>query len=156
MESNKTTKEEDNKELKESNNKKALIIGIIVVLIIALAFAFKMFNTSPEEIPVAEEPVQEELIVEEEIIVVDTIVETPVVEEANKNFAVIGGSFKEEAKANKFNEKLQNNGFDSKISLTKNNFYCVSYSMFETKRDAINYLRTKRNEGVKVWILYIQ
>ena len=84
------------------------------------------------------------------------IVEETIVEEPIKNYAVIGGSFKEESNANKFNEKLQNKGFNSKISLTRNNYYCVSYSSFEKEQDAISYLREKRSEEIKVWILFIQ
>ena len=158
--SKETQNSKEDGKLEETKSKKGLIIAIIAIIIIALVsfYVLKIYNTPP---PVVQEPVQEEIIVEEEIIVVDTIVETPVIEEPIvvepiKNFAVIGGSFKEESNANKFNEKLENNGFDSKISLTYNNYYCVSYSFFEKKEDAINYLREKRSEGVKVWLLFVE
>ncbi len=71
----------------------------------------------------------------------------------HKYFLVVA-SFKNQANAEKMKSKLISEGYDSKIILSKNHFYRVSYKGFVNKKEAFNELKRARSteERKDVWL----
>ena len=68
-------------------------------------------------------------------------------------YHLIAGAFVEESNAKKFNNSLINLNFDSKILVSDNGFYRVSYFSFNTKEEALIELEKIKRNNKSAWIL---
>jgi len=78
----------------------------------------------------------------------------PIVKKAIHKYFLIVASFKNQANAEKMKSKLLNEGYDSQIINSKNNFYRVSYKGFANKKEAFDALKLARSieERKDVWL----
>lgn len=69
-------------------------------------------------------------------------------------YFLIAASFKKQSNAEKMKSNLVNNGYDSQIIISKNQFFRVSYRGFSAKKEAFKELKIARStEGRKdVWL----
>lgn len=77
-----------------------------------------------------------------------------VVKKVINKYFLITASFKNQSNAKKMKSKLQKEGYDSQIILSKNNFYRVSYKGFSNKKEAFKELKMARSteERKDVWL----
>lgn len=77
-----------------------------------------------------------------------------IVKKAVNKYFLITASFKNQSNAKKMKSKLQKEGYDSQIILSKNNFYRVSYKGFSKRNEAYNGLKQARSsKGTEdVWL----
>ncbi|MRT93885.1 SPOR domain-containing protein [Ancylomarina sp. 16SWW S1-10-2] len=85
---------------------------------------------------------------------VEKVVPKVVVKKAINKYFLIKASFKNQSNAKRMKSKLQEEGFDSEIMLSNNNFYRVSYQGFSKRDVAFNELKQARaNQGTEdVWL----
>ncbi len=143
------------------NSKNALIIVAAIVVVVggfvAASFIFGWFGLGKSQKTeiVINEPAP---VVDSAMLVADTLPEPEIVEEApveqvEKRFFIIAGSFKVPSNAERFNQKLIAEGYQSQIVIRKNGFHTVSYDQFETKQEALQAYRKYRQTNDQVWIL---
>ncbi|MFH2142115.1 MAG: PQQ-binding-like beta-propeller repeat protein [Bacteroidota bacterium] len=73
----------------------------------------------------------------------------------NSHYHIIAGSFTIKENADKYFNKLKNDGFNASIQGPKNNFYFVAYISCNSISDAKNHLNQKyKKENQDAWILY--
>lgn len=109
----------------------------------------------PQPLPVVEAPVAVKDTVEpvpaEEEQVVEEV--KPVRNEI-QNYFLIAGCFEYKENADKLCEKLQRQGYDSKIITYFENLYLVSYNGFPTRKEGLEALKEIRKEPgkEKTWL----
>jgi len=109
----------------------------------------------PQPLPVVEAPVAVKDTVEpapaEEELVVEEV--KPVRNEI-QNYFLIAGCFEYKENADKLCEKLQRQGYDSKIITYFENLYLVSYNGFPTRKEGLEALKEIRKEPgkEKTWL----
>lgn len=109
----------------------------------------------PQPLPVAEAPVAVKDTVDdsqdEDVLVVEDV--KPVRNEI-QNYFLIAGCFEYKENADKLCEKLQRQGYDSKIITYFENLYLVSYNGFETRKEGLAALKEIRQEPgkEKTWL----
>lgn len=119
------------------------------IWILAALFALLVScKEKPEPLPVVEAPVavKEEPEPEEEVPAVQEV--KPVKNEI-QNYFLIAGCFEYKENADKLCEKLQRQGYDSKIITYFENLYLVSYNGFPTRREGLAALKEIRKEAGK-------
>ncbi|MDL2231229.1 SPOR domain-containing protein [Porphyromonadaceae bacterium OttesenSCG-928-L07] len=101
----------------------------------------------PKPVPAAvKEPVKKAPVVEE--------VKTPVRNKIQNHF-LIAGCFEYKENADRLSEKLQQEGYDSRIIPYFENLYLVSYDGFSTKQEALNALKEiSKEKGKEVTWVY--
>lgn len=109
----------------------------------------------PQPLPVVEAPVAvkdtvEPALAEEELVVEEV---KPVRNEI-QNYFLIAGCFEYKENADKLCEKLQRQGYDSKIITYFENLYLVSYNGFPTRKEGLEALKEIRKEPgkEKTWL----
>lgn len=126
------------------------------IWILATCFGLLMScKEKPQPLPVVEAPV----------VVKDTVEPAPVVEEQMieeikpvkneiQNYFLIAGCFEYKENADKLCEKLQRQGYDSKIITYFENLYLVSYNGFPTRKEGLAALKKIRQEAdkEKTWL----
>jgi len=77
-----------------------------------------------------------------------------ITKKAIHKYFLVAASFKNKANAEKMKSKLLSEGYDSKIILSNNHFYRVSYKGFVNKKEAFNELKRARSteERKDVWL----
>ena len=77
-----------------------------------------------------------------------------IVKKAINKYFLIAASFKNQSNAKKMKSKLQKEGYDSQIILSKSNFYRVSYKGFSKRNVAFKELKLARSsQGTEdVWL----
>lgn len=101
---------------------------------------------------VAQDTITKDTIIEEPTVIDEpTVIEEPATEEPK--FYLIGGSFKVVSNAERFNQKLIDEGYNSTIIVRNNGFNCVSYNGFMTWEEALAAWRDLKNANQQVWIL---
>lgn len=77
-----------------------------------------------------------------------------VVKKAIDKYFLITASFKNQSNAEKMKSKLQEEGYDSQIILSKHNYYRVSYKGFSKRNEAFKALKLARSsQGTEdVWL----
>ncbi len=109
----------------------------------------------PQPLPVVEAPIAVKDTVEpvpaEEEQVVEEV--KPVRNEI-QNYFLIAGCFEYKENADKLCEKLQRQGYDSKIITYFENLYLVSYNGFPTRKEGLEALKEIRKEPgkEKTWL----
>ena len=85
---------------------------------------------------------------------VKKVVPKEVVKKAINKYFLISASFKNKAYAERLQAKLQKEGYDSQIILSKNQFYRVSYKGFSDRSKAFKELKIARStQGQEnVWL----
>lgn len=154
-------------EAKKSKKKTVLIlIGVVVALIIVFGVLnrenFKEYFGKKE---VVSEPVVVEEVVDtvatnhiepvEEVIVeeVEEVVEEP--DYLSFQHHVIGGSFQNEVYANEFIEYLQEQGYpNARIVASTGGFHMVCFNSYETKREAVNEMKSFMDGGTQAWYMF--
>ena len=124
------------------------------------SFAWNTYNENQYQQQLLAEQQQQETVnkkIQEATFVIDNPLPTitlNVTKEIN-NYHIIAGAFREVANADKKVEQLIAKGFDAQIlGVNKWGLTQVSYASFNSKRDAINKLRTiKKQESTEAWLL---
>ncbi|MGE4288200.1 MAG: SPOR domain-containing protein [Salinivirgaceae bacterium] len=148
-----------------SNNSRNLIIILTLVIIIVGGgvwsfFAFdlkdKFFGKKEViETPVVEVPAPVDTLaladtIEEPVVVEEPV--EPVVEAYVKKYYVVAGSFKVASNAERYQQKLLEEGYASEIVMRSNGFHIVSYKTLFTWRDALSEWKTMRQSNAETWI----
>lgn len=139
-----------------------IVIAAVLVLLIGGFFLLKAMGViGGEKEPVQEQVVQvpepvvdtipQDTLVEDTIIEEPTVIEEPAVEEPK--YYLIGGSFKVVSNAERFNQKLINEGYNSDIVVRDNGFNCVSYSSYLTWEEVLAGWRDMKSQNPQIWIL---
>ena len=127
------------------------------IWILATFFALLVScKEKPQPLPVVEAPVAVKDTVddsqdEEDILVVEDV--KPVRNEI-QNYFLIAGCFEYKENADRLCEKLQRQGYDSKIITYFENLYLVSYNGFATRKEGLAALKEIRQEAgkEKTWL----
>lgn len=85
---------------------------------------------------------------------IENAVPKAVVKKALNKYFLITASFKNHSNAKRMKSKLQKEGYDSQIILSKNNFYRVSYKGFSKRNKAFTALKQARRskQTEDVWL----
>lgn len=148
-----------------SNNSRNLIIVLALVIIIVGGgvwsfFAFdlkdKFFGKKEViETPVVEVPAPVDTLALADTIEEPVVVEEPleeVVEAYVKKYYVVAGSFKVASNAERYQQKLLDEGYASEITMRSNGFHIVSYKTLFTWHDALREWKTMRQSNAETWI----
>ncbi|MGD9994764.1 MAG: SPOR domain-containing protein [Salinivirgaceae bacterium] len=148
-----------------SNNSRNLIIILALVVIIVGGgvwsfFAFdlkdKFFGKKEViETPVVEVPAPVDTLALADTIEEPVVVEEPVeevVEAYVKKYYVVAGSFKVASNAERYQQKLLDEGYASEITMRNNGFHIVSYKTLFTWHDALREWKTMRESNAETWI----
>lgn len=71
---------------------------------------------------------------------------------SSSRFAVIGGAFSIPENAEKFLQKLQNDGFEASLAGKKDGLQLVAYGYYPTKSEATEAMRKIKSSGGSAWI----
>lgn len=102
-------------------------------------------------------------VVEAPVVVKDTVIPAPPVEEVKEvkpvrneiqKYFLIAGCFEYKENADKLCDKLQQEGYDSKIITYFENLYLVSYNGFPTRKEGLEALKKicKEKGKEKTWL----
>lgn len=127
---------------------------IAILFILSLCFFFSSCKEKKQAEPVVEKPVMVNDSIEPSPL---TEVEKPLRNEVQHYF-LIAGCFEYKELADKLCEKLQKEGFDSKIIPYYENLYLVSYTGYATQQEAEEALNTLKHESgkEKTWIYHLK
>ncbi|MCX4291487.1 MAG: SPOR domain-containing protein [Odoribacter sp.] len=126
------------------------------IWILAALFSILMScKEKPQPLPIVEAPV-----VEKDTVVPEPVEEEEVIEEVKpvrneiQNYFLIAGCFEYKENADRLCEKLQRQGYDSKIITYFENLYLVSYNGFATRKEGLAALKDIRKEKgkEKTWL----
>lgn len=148
-----------------SNNSRNLIIVLTIAVIIVGGgvwsfFAFDLKDKFFGKKEVIEAPVVEVPAPVDSLALTDTIEEPLVVEEPTeeiveayvKKYYVVAGSFKVSSNAERYQQKLLDEGYASEIVMRSNGFHIVSYKTLFTWRDALGEWKNMRQSNAETWI----
>lgn len=164
------TKTTEKTVVKEKDNKKLIIIiaaGVVLLLGILALVEYKfsvvgLFGSDDKQV-VEQQPVitKPEPVVADTLPEKDTIMEQPVVEEKEpkqvvdpnaKRYYIVAGSFKIKSNAERFNQKLINEGYQSEIIERNIGYYTVTYKTFYNWHNALTEWQNMRVTDSETWI----
>ncbi len=150
-----------------SNNSRKLIIVLALVVIIVgggiwsfFAFDLKDKLFGKKEVietpaPVVEVPAPVDTLPLADTIEEPVVIEEPVeevVEAYVKKYYVVAGSFKVASNAERYQQKLLDEGYASEITMRNNGFHIVSYKTLFTWQEALRQWKTMRQSNAETWI----
>ena len=83
----------------------------------------------------------------------DSIQKQRELEESMPKYYLVAGSFQQKKNADKFVNKLNATGYNSKIFMERRGYYRVCYSSFLERKEAFNEYRKLKNKNVEVWVI---
>lgn len=83
----------------------------------------------------------------------DSIEKQKKLEESMPKYYLVAGSFQQKKNADKFVDKLNAQGYQSKIFMERRGYYRVCYSSFVDRRQAFNEYRKLKNQNIEVWVI---
>lgn len=126
---------------------------LMLILAVALGVCVSCKDKKQPQ-PVVEAPVVTEDTVKPAPSVVEKVEEVKPVRNEIQNYFLIAGCFEYKENADKLCDKLQREGYDSRVITYFENLYLVSYNGFPTRKQGLEALKEIRQEAgkEKTWL----
>lgn len=123
------------------------LISICLICILVSCKEKKKPEPAPQPTVMVEDTIKPQPVIEK-------VKEEKIVKNEIQNYFLIAGCFEYKELADKLCDKLQKQGFDSKIIPYYENLYLVSYNGYATRQEALEALKElKKEKGKeKTWI----